>query len=1490
MNAVDNNSVGERTFIVRSDFSRFKNDEDVTLYFLATLSLSLSRVTQNEELIIGYHSDNIDWQWLAQGNEGIVPFSIKLNRDLVIADFISMFTKNKIKEILVNNHDGLISPLKLTQQHNINDIFDLEICRQSDNGATAQESNVIHALRAVVSSHHEGYCLTLQFNRNKFSEPDIDALYAVLLQVMEIFIENKGKKLRGVTLICASDLQRVTQDFNRTQRPGQADNTIPQMLMRHVALQPDRNAVIFGDQQLSYQQLYEQSTDLARYLQFSGVSADCIVGIFLDPSLELMVGAWGVLLSAGAYLPLSPEYPEDRIKYMLDDSKTRIIFTQETMRSRLAALVSEDTRIITPQDVAAFIGQQSSVDYQVPNDHLRSGHLAYVIYTSGSTGKPKGVMIEHHSVVNQMHWLENEFHLGADSVILQKTPMSFDAAQWEILAPACGCTVIMGEPGVYKNPGKLVDMLIDYNVTILQCVPTLLQALLDTDRMQQCQTLTQIFSGGEALQKHLALECLKTLPHCDIINLYGPTECTINSSALRIDPARVPTGPDTVSIGTPIHNTRYYILDNCLTPVAPGQIGELYIGGEGLARGYLDRPELSAERFIADPFSAPSLNQRLYKSGDMAWWNEDGTVQYAGRGDNQVKLRGYRIELDEIKSAIETHVWVKNAAVILKNDPYTGYQNLISFIELNAKEAALMDQGNHGAHHQSKSSKAQVLMQLANKGCREFDANAMPLTLDLPGKEPDSQQVRDVFSRKTYRFFEGEAITQADILALLDEQFSPTAPRDLSTLTLTELGQFLRYLGQFSSKQRLLPKYAYASPGALYATQIYIELDNIAGLPAGYYYYNPVTHQLMLIRMKQDTETSRLVFHFVGKKSAIEPIYKNNIQEVLQIETGHIIGLLEKISPDYGLGIGIRNAVAEGHLPLGLTEDDYFLGSCEIHAGHTPPDDEELAIYVQTTAGKIADLAAGLYHYQHGALAKVADEVITKKQVIAINQSVYDRSAFGICLVNRTPGWQGYIHLGRKLQRLQMNNLNIGLMSSGYSSETGHDLPSAKYIKQILGDETCSSYFFVGGRISDEQKYSEGMKEDSVHMKGPTEMIRDDLATFMPNYMMPNKVIILNEMPLTVNGKIDFKALGSVNVELKRKEIVAPRNELESRILAIWQKKLKRTAVSVDDNFFEAGGNSLIAVSLINEINQSLQCELPLQVLFESPTVEKLAAKLNGDRPEQVSRLVPLQTKGAGKPVYCWPGLGGYCMNLRLLANSLQMDQPFFGVQAQGINPNEIPYATISEMAAADIKLIKQQQPEGPYTLWGYSFGARVAFEATWQLEQAGNKVENLFLIAPGSPKVRDAKVVTLNKVATFNNHAYLTILFSVFMGSITDPALDECLRVVNDETSFVNFIVGKNETLDAELVKRISQIVAQTFEFSYTFNELKQRQLSTPVTIIKAKGDDYSFIENSSGFSSLPPTVVELDADHYSMLKTPDLEQLINAIHMQRISESLVV
>ncbi|MEU6171059.1 amino acid adenylation domain-containing protein [Streptantibioticus parmotrematis] len=1268
----------------------------------------------------------------------------------------------------------------------------------------------------------------------------------------------------------------------QTPRPGVffRHASLRALLAQQVLLRPDEVAVTAADGDLTFRQLAAAADRLGSHLAGLGAAPDTCVGLYAEPSAHLMTGAWGILSAGAAYLPLSPDYPADRLRYMTETSGVRLIVTQPHLVDSARRIAPEGTTIVTLADAP----EQPAA----PRPESRGDHLAYVIYTSGSTGKPKGVMIEQRSVVSQLRWLATCGHLGPEVSILQKTPMSFDAAQWEILAPAFGARVVTGAPGLFRDPEAVIAAIREHQVTALQAVPTLLQALVDTERLGTCTSLTRLFSGGEALTRTLARDLFGALPGVSLVNLYGPTETTINATSYWVDPdALDEAAAGILPIGVPADNVTCYILDENMQPVDIGESGELFVGGVQVARGYVGMPEATAQRFLTSPFNP---TERLYRTGDLCQWHQDGTIQFAGRTDNQVKLRGYRVELEEVASRVEEHTWVRRAAAVVTDDPRTGGKSLVAAVELNDRTAAVMDQGrDDAAHHQSKASKLQVRAQLSDPGLRGPGELTGRPSVTLPGRQASAVQRREAFARKTYRSYDGGPVAAADILALLGTpRPAPDAPRELTSLTREELGGILRWFGPFHSDERLLPKYAYASPGALYATQTYLEIDGLLGL-SGVYYHHPVDHTLVRVGDPAAGLSGPVLrVHFLGRARAIEPVYKNNILEVLEFEAGHMVGLFDEVLAGHGLAIRPLTFDPRVKERLDVFDDDHYLGTFEVtgardRADHEP---EEVELFVQAHGDRVKDLPEGLYRYRAGALEPAGTGIVEKRHVIAINQGVYERASFGISAVPRTTQeWRRYIVLGALLHRLQRSP-GTGLMSSGYSSKTGNPLPASRRLDDLLAAAGVApapaSYFFVGGRVSPEQAAHEGMNEDAVHTKGPAEMIRDDLARFLPDYMIPARVVVVNELPLTANGKTDAKAvvlLPEVASARTAAVYVAPATATERWIATRWGRMLKYDDVSTQDDFFASGGNSLHAVALVNRINREFGTRLPLQVVFQTPKLEDLAARVDDGAVVRASRLVPLSTGGPDRPVFCWPGLGGYPMNLRLLAHRADLGRPVTGVQAYGINHGEVPYGTIREMAMADVSEIRRVQPGGPYTLWGYSFGARVAFETAWQLEQFGEKVDNLLLICPGNPRVGERDAGPREREASFADPAYVTILFSVFAGTAHGPAVEACLRQVRDEESFVAFVRGELPALEEETIRRIIRIVSGTYEFEYSFRELQERRIEAPVTIFKARGDDYSFLESSSGYSAEPPTVVDLDGDHYDVLKEHGVGELVTAL-----------
>jgi amino acid adenylation domain-containing protein len=464
--------------------------------------------------------------------------------------------------------------------------------------------------------------------------------------------------LNRLPVMGQAERHKLLVEFNATEVNCNLEQTLHGLLEAQVERSPQAIAVKAGDRQLTYQQLNERANRLAHHLRECGVQPDTRVGICLERGLEMVIGLFAILKAGGGYVPLDPGYPQERLAYMLHDSTPVVVLTQGAHREWLGTVPVIDLDHETWQ-------HQPSGNPQVPG--LTARHTAYVIYTSGSTGQPKGVINEHAGVVNRLLWMQDAYSLKAQDAVLQKTPFSFDVSVWEFFWPLMtGARLVMARPGGHKEPAYLCDVIESERITTLHFVPSMLDVFLAHGDVGQAAGLVRVMCSGEALPGSLVRRFKQQLPGIGLYNLYGPTEAAVDVTAWNCASSDV---PDNTPIGKPIANTRMYVLDEQLQPVPLGVVGELFIGGVQVARGYLNRAQLTAERFLKDPFS----EGRMYRTGDLGRYLPDGNLEYLGRNDDQVKIRGLRIELGEIQARLLEHPAVKDAVVVAREDRLVAY-------------------------------------------------------------------------------------------------------------------------------------------------------------------------------------------------------------------------------------------------------------------------------------------------------------------------------------------------------------------------------------------------------------------------------------------------------------------------------------------------------------------------------------------------------------------------------------------------------------------------------------------------------------------------------------------------------------------------------------------------------------------------------------------------------------------------------------------------
>jgi len=508
-----------------------------------------------------------------------------------------------------------------------------------------------------------------KYNTDLFDVATIARMTGHLQTLLKGIIADPGQRLSDLPILTEAEQHQILVEWNDTDVTFPLDRCIHELFEAQVEQTPDAVALVFEDQQLIYREVNQKANQLAHYLRSLGVGPEVPVGICAERSFEMVIGLLGILKAGGAYVPMDPEYPKDRLAFMLEDSQVLMLLTQEKL---ITELPEQKAHVLCLDRDWETIARERSDN---PVSDVTADNLMYVIYTSGSTGKPKGAMNIHRALCNRLLWMQDAYQLTEVDRVLQKTPFSFDVSGWEFFWPLIiGTCLVIAKPGGHKDSAYLVKLICEQNITTMHFVPSMLQVFLEEPEVEQCTGLRQVICSGEALSYDLQKRFFDLLG-AELHNLYGPTEAAIDVTFWHCTRK---SQRKTIPIGHPITNTQIYILDRYLQPVPIGVPGELHIGGVNLARGYLNRPELTQEKFITNPFS-DDPQSRLYKTGDLARYLPDGNIEFLGRIDHQIKIRGFRVELEEIEAILAEHAAVREVVVIAREDQL-GNKRLVAYV------------------------------------------------------------------------------------------------------------------------------------------------------------------------------------------------------------------------------------------------------------------------------------------------------------------------------------------------------------------------------------------------------------------------------------------------------------------------------------------------------------------------------------------------------------------------------------------------------------------------------------------------------------------------------------------------------------------------------------------------------------------------------------------------------------------------------------------
>ncbi|HEY0462313.1 MAG TPA: amino acid adenylation domain-containing protein [Pyrinomonadaceae bacterium] len=531
-------------------------------------------------------------------------------------------------------------------------------------------------LTLAMTETGDGLSAVFEYATDLFEAETVERMATHFVNILEYVLENPDEPLAGFSFLSLGEQQLILEEWNDTSRLWSEILPLHRRFERWVQKTPDAPAVIFRETALTYRQLDQRANRIAVLLQSNGVGAGSIVGICLPRSLEMVIGLFAILKAGAAYMPFEPDYPEARVAYMLDDAKVNYVLT---VSECLPALSAHEVNVIALDEIEFEPGEEDDV---APPVDLKPDNLAYVLFTSGSTGQPKGVMVSHGAIHNRLQWMQAEYNLQTNDRVMQKTPFTFDVSVWEFFWTLSeGACLVVAEPDRHKESAYLVELIKKQQVTCMHFVPSMLQLFLH-ENLAGCDSLNRIICSGEALTVEQCRR-LQALPSVSAHNLYGPTEAAVDVTYW--DCAEWRDQYLSVPIGRPIANTQIYILNEKFQPAPIGVAGELYIGGHNLAEGYLNKPELTERQFVKNPFAAGT---RLYKTGDFARFRSDGNIEYLGRIDSQVKLRGLRIELGEIESLLSLYPGIAEAVVVIRQfDKYD--ERLVAYVELENPEDAL---------------------------------------------------------------------------------------------------------------------------------------------------------------------------------------------------------------------------------------------------------------------------------------------------------------------------------------------------------------------------------------------------------------------------------------------------------------------------------------------------------------------------------------------------------------------------------------------------------------------------------------------------------------------------------------------------------------------------------------------------------------------------------------------------------------------------------
>lgn len=1070
----------------------------------------------------------------------------------------------------------------------------------------------------------------IEYNSDLFDSLTIERIAANYQTLIAGILTNPAHRIGDLPLITKAERRQIIVDWNATSVDDPGAETIASLFEAQARRTPEAVALVSEGQETTYRDLNRSANALARRLRALGVQQEDRIGLCVERGPELIAAMLAILKTGGAYVSLDLSYPRQRLAYMIENAGLRLLLTSKDLTSRLnygVPCMSVDDSGVPELSDGADLGFESEPD-----------NLAYLIYTSGSSGKPKGVLATHRGAVNRFTWMWRTYPFRRDEICCARTSLGFVDSVSEIFGP-----LLQGVPNVIisdnslKDIPSLVDILSAHKVTRIVVVPSLLNAILETfdDLSSRLPTLRYCFSSGEALPAGVLKRFRASLPHCALVNLYGSSEVAADVTYFETAPGLT---SDSVPIGRPIANTQTYIVDSRLHPVPIGVWGELLIGGDGLARGYANEAAMTAERFLPNPFGYRP-GTRLYKTGDRVRYLADGNIEFQGRLDQQVKIRGSRIELGEVEAVLAEHPAVCEAAVAIHETP-AGDVRLVAYIVPMPTSSTIRHASEYG---KSASDQIQRWQEIWDETYRQQPSHA-DATFNLNGWK--SSYTRSSISEEEMREwvdYSVEAVRSFGPRKVLDIGCGAglllfRIASDCDKYCGTDLSAAALHYVEQQLKARDLPQ----------VTLLQRPADDFSGFESASFdtiILNSVTQYF--------PDIDYLIRVLEGAVRITQPggrIFLGDVRSLQLLEAFHASVLLHT-SPSTLSPAKLRRRIREEMADEDeLAIDPTFFFALQRHLPrithvHVSPKRGryrneltrfryDVTLSVESAAEATEDIEWKQWRQEETdltAIHRLLSASRTNKLGVAyIPNARIAGELKTLDLLRHSDGIESVSELRDRARAAHPDGLDpediwawqgSGVRVQLYWPGPGYDhCFNAVFSNGPIADAKSRGIPFAAPAIEIESgrpwgKYA-NHPLDGVQNQELVPQLTRFLRSKVPDYMIPAAFVTLESLPLTPSGKLDRRALPAPEKSRKRSEerYVLPRTRAEEVVASIWADLLGVERVGAYDNFFQLGGHSLLATRVLSRMREAFHVELPVRAFFEAPTVAGLAQAADAAR------------------------------------------------------------------------------------------------------------------------------------------------------------------------------------------------------------------------------------------------------------------------------------